>query len=104
MPSVAGVARGPGGAEAGVVCCVLAVFGKGNNLRPYGPVAVDNALVTCVAVRTVVGSIDMTGEGEEKYRLSKMAREMALLRVQLSIVSHLWRYRPLGNECAKSLL
>ena len=68
MPS-AGVARGTSGAGAGFVGSVLVVFGKGNNLRPYGPVAVDNALVTCVAVRTVVGSIDMTGEGEEKYRL-----------------------------------
>ena len=63
---MAGVARGPGGAEAGVVCCVLVVFGKGNNLRPYGLVAVDSALVTCAAVSTVVGSIDVTGVGGEK--------------------------------------
>ena len=90
MPSVAGVARSPAGARAGVVCCcVFVVFGKGNNLRPYGLVAVESALETCAAVSTVVGSIDMTGAGEEKYRLSKMAREMALLRVQFNIVSHL---------------
>ena len=33
-----------------------------------------------------------------------MAREVALLRVQFNIVSHLCRYRPLGNEWARSLL
>ena len=65
--------------------------------------AVAKALLTWDVVRTVEGSSEVVGEGEEKWRLSKMARDMALLSVQLSIVSHFWRYSPLGREWARSL-
>ena len=50
--------------------------------------AVAKALSTWPVVRTVEGSREVVGDGEEKWRLSKMARDMALLSVQLSMVSH----------------
>ena len=40
----------------------------------------------------------------EQWRLLKIALDTNLLSVQLSMVSHLCKYKPLGKECATSRL
>ena len=86
MPEVAGetAVSEEMGASGGAV----AVAGKGYNLSPYGEEALRRAEETCSCVRTVASSSGECGTGEEKYKLSKMALAIALLSVQLSIVSH----------------
>ena len=74
--------------ERGSTMAAVAVAGKGYNLSPYGEEALRRAEDTCSCERTVASSRGECGAGEEKYKLSKMARAMALLSVQLSIVSH----------------
>ena len=89
MPDVAGetVASRETGA-VGRVAVAVADLGNGYILRPYGEEALRRAEVTCSCVKTFDSSRGECGEGAEWYKLSKMALVIALLSVQLSMVSH----------------
>ena len=71
---------------------------------PYGPSASAKVEPMCAADRKEEGSTLLKGGGVEQCKLSKIALDTHLLRVQLSMVSHLCRYRPVGKEWATSRL
>ena len=77
---------------------------NGESRIPYGPSASASVELICSAERKEEGSTLLKGGGVEQWRLLKMALDTHLLNVQLSMVSHLCKYKPLGNEFATSRL